>query len=804
MSDGPASFGELLRKLRIASSCSQSELAERSGLSVRGISDLERGARHVPRLETVRMLAEALVLGEDDRAALLAAARPGLARPSHAGQPPTASTSLPVPLTRLIGREAELTALRARLTSDAERLVTLTGPGGSGKTRLAVGLAMRVGELFADGVVFVDLSPLIDPTLVVPTIAAALGVREVTGQPLRETLATFLASKRLLLVLDNCERVLAVAPDIAALLAESPGLVVLATSREPLRVRGEQELPLFPLAVPETEHRLNVDDLAQVPAVTLFVERAKASLPDLTLTADNAAAIVTICQRLDGLPLAIELAAARVKVLPPAALVTRLEHRLPLLTGGSRDLPARQRTMRDAIAWSYDLLSPDEQTLFRRLAVFAGGFTLAAAEAVTEPSGTLSVLDGVVALVDQSLLRQSASGEAEPRYQMLETVREFGLERLASAGESVLVRGQHSRYFLQLSEGRSRGIPILMDPETLARMAPEQDNARLALAWFEEQDDSDALLELSAMLYGLWLARGLHREGLSWLNRALDRSSHTASVARAQALMAAGHLAILQGDYARAATFSTKGVALARELDDPTLGGHAMAIQVGQALTIAGLLAHRLGEQNRAEELATEAYGRLSELDESVPGAIQDTGYAVLLLACIALFQEQFDRAERLCITALDCFQRAGNDWGLSEAQATLGGIRYCLGDIPRAAALYGESLERAHQRNLPILVVSALFGLASVAVTSGSPEAGAHLLGAAEGMSATLGAPMMPRDTPAFARGLAALTTALGEDQLAAMREAGRALNIEVAIADALHVATANAGHVVPDPPGL
>jgi predicted ATPase/transcriptional regulator with XRE-family HTH domain len=530
MSDVPASFGDLLRQRRIAHSLSQAELAERSGLSVRGISDLERGARHAPRLETVRMLADALGLGEDDRAALLAA-RPALARSDDAQEAPPAAVSLPVPLTRLIGREAEVAAIWARLASRDERLVTVTGPGGSGKTRLAIEVAVRVAGQFADGVVFVDLSPLTDSTLVLPTIASTLGVREVAGQPLHETLATFLAPKRLLLLLDNCERVLAAAPDIATLLAASPGLVILVTSREPLHVRGEREFPLLPLAVPAADHRLTVEELAQVPAITLFVERVTAGLPDLALTEDNAAAIATICRRLDGLPLAIELAAARVKVLPPAALLARLEKRLPLLTGGGRDLPARQRTMRDAIAWSYDLLRPEEQALFRRLAVFAGGFTLAAAEAVTEPSEALSVLDGVVVIVEQSLLRQSASSEAEPRYQMLETVREFGLERLASAGESVLVRGQHARYFLQLSEGRSRGIPILMDPETLARMAPEQDNARLALAWFEEQDDSDALLELSAMLYGLWLARGLHQEGLIWLNRALERSSHAASAA---------------------------------------------------------------------------------------------------------------------------------------------------------------------------------------------------------------------------------------------------------------------------------
>jgi predicted ATPase/DNA-binding XRE family transcriptional regulator len=559
---GPASFGDLLRHLRSAASLSQEDLAERSGVSVRGISDLERGARHAPRLETVRMLADALGLGEYDRAALLAAARPVLARSGAAGLVSTASRSLPVPLTRLIGREGELTTLRARL--EKERLVTLTGPGGSGKTRLAIAVAVGMVDAFPDGVSFVDLSPLTDPGLVVPTIAATLGVREVTGQPLLQTLSTFLAPKRLLLLLDNFERVLAGAPDIATLLAASPGLAALITSREPLHVRGEHEFPLLPLAVPEADYPLTVAELGQVPAIMLFLERAMASVPDLALSTNNAAAIAAICRRLDGLPLAIELAAARVKVLPPAALLARLEHRLPLLTGGGQDLPTRQRTMRDAIAWSYDLLAPEEQALFRHLAVFAGGFTLAAAEAVAIPERGLEVLDGVTALVAQSLLHRMPGLDAEPRYQMLETVREFGLERLAAADEMALVRQRHARHFLQLAESRVQGIQILMDLNSLTYVVPEQDNARLALAWFDDQGESEALLRLSAVLYGLWLARGLYQEGLRWLDRALERSRHIASVARAQALMAAAHLATYQGDYARAAIFSAEGVALAR------------------------------------------------------------------------------------------------------------------------------------------------------------------------------------------------------------------------------------------------
>jgi predicted ATPase/DNA-binding XRE family transcriptional regulator len=787
---GTASFGDLLRQVRIAASLSQEGLAERSGVSVRGISDLERGARHAPRLETVRMLADALGLGEDDRAALLAAARPVLARSGAAGLTPTASQSLPVPLTRLIGREGELTTLRARL--EKERLVTLTGPGGSGKTRLAIAVAMGMVDDFADGVSFVDLSPLTDPGLVVPTIAAALGVREVTGQPLLQTLSAFLAPKRLLLLLDNCERVLAAAADIVTLLAASPGLSVLATSREPLRVRGEREFPLLPLPLPAPDRLPAIAELAQVPAVALFVERATAVQPTFALTADNAAAIAATCQQLEGLPLAIELAAARIKVLPPAALLARLERRLPFLTGGGRDLPARQRTMRNAIAWSYDLLSAEEQALFRRLAVFAGGFMLEAAEAMAAPTGDLVILDGVVALVEQSLLRQMPGTDDEPRYQMLETVREFGLEQLAAAGEEDQASGHHARHYLQLAESRVQGIQILMDLDSLAHVAPEQDNVRLALAWFDNQGEIEALLRLSAVLYGLWLARGLYQEGLRWLDRALAQSSEAASIVRVQALMAAAHLAIYYGDYARAAIFSAEGVVLARELDAPTLGREVTALQVGQALTVAGFLAYRQGAYDRAEDLATEAYSWLSNLGDTVPGAIADTGYALLVLGCNALVQEQFDRAGNWVVAALDHFQRAGNDWGLSDAQATLAGIRFCTGDLRRATALYGESLERAYDRNFPILMVSALFGLAAVGAISGQPEAGAHLLGVAEAMTASLGAPMMARDAPAFERGLAALTATLGDERLAAEREAGRALTLEAAIAEAQAVAQA------------
>jgi non-specific serine/threonine protein kinase len=303
---------------------------------------------------------------------------------------------------------------------------------------------------------------------------------------------------------------------------------------------------------------------------------------------------------------------------------------------------------------------------------------------------------------------------------------------------------------------------------------------------------------MSAVLYGLWLARGLYEEGLLWLDRALARSSQAASVVRVQALMAAAHLAIYHGDYGRASMFSAEGVALAREMEEPTLGRQVMALQVGQALTVAGFLAYRQGRYERAEGLATEAYGHLRNLGDTVPGAVADTGYALLVLGCNALVQEQFDPAANWVVAALDHFMRAGNDWGISDAQSTLAGIRYCTGNLLQAAALYAESLERAYDRNFPILVVSALFGLSAVGAVSGQPEAGAHLLGAAEGMTTSLGAPMMAREAPAVERGLAALTTALGEERLAVAREAGRNMSVEQAMTEAQGVVETIAGSAV------
>jgi predicted ATPase/DNA-binding XRE family transcriptional regulator len=780
VSDSPTSFGVLLRQLRSAASLSQEELAERAGLSVRGISDLERGLRHTPRLETVRLLADALALREDERAALLAAARPAVFTWEGATDVRRhPAVSLPAPLTRLIGRETELAALRIKLHDDAVRLLTLTGSGGTGKTRLAIAVAVGMADAYPDGVVFVDLSPLTDPNLVMPTIAAEFGVRESTNHPLRETLSRFLASKQVLLVLDNCERVLAATPELTALLAASPGLTVLATSREPLHVRGEQVYPLSPLPVAASDQVPIVEELAHVPAIALFVERASAMQPAFALTEDNAAAVAAVCRRLDGLPLAIELAAARVTVLQPAALLARLEQRLPLLTGGGHDLPARQRTMRDAIAWSYDLLPPDAQALFRRLAVFAGGFTLTTAEAVAGTDGAHPVLDGVVTLVEQSLLRQVSSSDVEPRYLMLETVREFGLERLVVAGEDDDARQRHADYFLRRSDRLARGPQMLQSLVNLTGVAAEHDNVRLALDWFDDRGDIDALLRLSPMLYGLWFQRGLYREARQWVEQALARSTHTASVARGEALVAAGFMAAFQGDHTRADMFVDQGLALARELDDPVL--------IGDALAYTALICYRRGEFARADALLDEALTLLRDRAHITSGAL-----TLQLPGDVAQAQERFDLAANRYREAIDHFQAPGYSWGLSDAQAGLAGVSYCVGDYGQATALYTESLDRAYDLNFTHLVASALLGLAAVTAAFGRPEEGAHFLGAAEGMMDALGAPMFPRDLPVLARGLVAMRLVLEEEHLATAREVGRSMSGDQVVAKARSMAAA------------
>jgi predicted ATPase len=481
-------FGAALKRYRLAAGLTQEALAERARLSARAVSDLERGVNRAPRPGTLALLAKALRLGPEARAALTAAAAPPAA--GAALGPPRLPHNLPAPLTSFVGREREARAVEDLVRRGAARLVTLTGAGGSGKTRLALRVAAGLRPAFADGVCFVALAAVADGAGLLPALAQALGVRAAPGFPLHGRLVEALRGRELLLLLDNFEHLLPGAPPVAELLAACPGLTVLVTSRAALRLSGEREFPVPPLALPDPRRPPGAEDLTRFEATRLFVERAQAVRPAFRPAAADAAAVAAICARLDGLPLALELAAARIKLLPPRALLAQLEGgpagaALRLLTGGLRDAPARQRTLRATIAWSHDLLAPDERRLFRRLAVFARGCTLGAADAVCAGAGPGpppgGLVEGLASLVEKSLLSAEHEIAGEARFLMLETVREFGLEQLAAAGEEAAVRAAHARYYLALVEAAG---PVLFGTEgARRRLAVEQDNIRLALRW---------------------------------------------------------------------------------------------------------------------------------------------------------------------------------------------------------------------------------------------------------------------------------------------------------------------------------
>src|SRR5215203_4806389 len=444
--------------------------------------------------------------------------------------------NLPLQPTPLVGREREVEEISERLRSEQVHLLTLTGPGGTGKTRLALQAAADLLEEFEDGVFFVALATITDPELVPSTIAGPLGVKESAEQPLLETLKSFLQQKHLLLLLDNFEQVLEAAPLVGELVAADPKLKILATSRIPLRLYGEQEYMVPPLALPDPRVLPPLEVLAQYEAVRLFVERARAVKPDFEVTNESAPAVAEICARLDGLPLAIELAAARTKLLPPQALLSRLSNRLQLLKGGARNLPARQQTLRGTISWSYNLLNEEEKTLFWRLSVFSGGSTLEAIEEICDPEGDIDVLEGVDSLVEKSLLRQEEGVGEEPRFVMLETVHEYAREKLEESGEAEKIKRAHAEHFLAMAEEANAELRGPEAAKGLERLEVEHDNMRAALSWAIGRQKVELGLRLAGALWRFWSVRGHYGEGRRWLEGALVAGGRGSTASRATAL----------------------------------------------------------------------------------------------------------------------------------------------------------------------------------------------------------------------------------------------------------------------------
>lgn len=691
------------------------------------------------------------------------------------------TNNLPAEPTSLIGRATEVTAVENLLQREEVRLLTLTGPGGIGKTRLALQVAANVIDNFEDGVFLIALGTIADPDLVASTIAQTLSVRETGGQPLIDSLVDYLRNKQMLLLLDNFEQVVSAAPIAAALLAACPRLKFLVTSRAPLHLRGEHQFVVPCLALPNPKQLPPIESLSQYAAVALFIQRALAVNRHFAVTNENAPAVAEICTRLDGLPLAIELAAARIKLLPPQTILARLESRLKVLTDGARDLPARQQTMRGAIAWSYGLLDKSEQTLFRRLAVFSGGFELDAAEAVcncaNDPQS--EVLDGIASLVDKSLLRQEEGLRGEARFVMLETVREYGLESLSMSGESGALRKQHSRFFLSLAEEAEPHLTVAKQQVWLERLEENLENLRAALRWILERGEVDEGLRMASALWWFWHIRGYLSEGRGWLEaflRLAESSDVTPSV-RAKALNAAGGLATDQGDLEQAVKRYAESLAVAQQFGDR----RRQAI----SLNNLGTVAQTKGDYDRAAALFDESLLITRELGDKQSNAI-----LLLNLGVLAGIQRRYDRAATLFNESLSIAQELDNKWFMAALLNSRADVAQYEGDFERAVALYKESLAIRQVLGDKIGIASCLEGLAGSAYAQTLLERCARLLAAAQAICDAIGASLQRTISPVHGYSLAAVRTGLSDRVFEAAWAHGETMTIEQAIAYAFEEA--------------
>jgi len=625
--------------------------------------------------------------------------------------------NLPVQLTSLIGREQEIAAVCQLLQRQEVRLLTLTGPGGTGKTRLGLQVAAELSGTFSDGVFFVNLAPLSDPELVVPTIAQVLGLKEAASQPLLDLLSAWLREKELLLLLDNFEQVAEAAVEVSALLARCPQLNVLVTSRAVLHLSGEHEFPVPPLSLPNPSHLPDLETLSQYEAVALFIARTQAVKPEFQVTNANAPAVAEICVRLDGLPLAIELAAARSKMLPPQALLARLGQRFTLLTSGAQDVPARQQTLRNTIAWSYDLLDAGEQQLLRRLSVFGGGATQEALAALYTTLGDEpgQVLDGIASLIDKSLLRQSEQEAGEPRFVMLETIREYGREALTAHGEMEATSQSHAVYYLELAEAAELEWEGTQESAWFVRLEQEHDNLRAAMSWLLERREAEMTLRLGAALWSFWQENSYFHEGWNFLERALEGSEEVAVSVRAKALWAAGNLAGWLNHFERGESLCQESLTLFRVIGD-TKG-------MGTALLHLALVA-----QFRCDfEAARSLYEESLVLSREV-GNKSVVAWALSFMAMVDILQGEYTKARPLLEECLALFREMGNKSGVANSLLWSVGALISQGDLARAHAVAEECLALCREIGSKSVEASVLTGLGEIAFFQGDRTT-AHLL---------------------------------------------------------------------------
>jgi predicted ATPase len=733
------------------------------------------------------------------------------------GQVETRSSNLPVSRTGFVGREKELASAQELLLRHDVRLLTITGPGGIGKTRLAVEVANGLSASFSGGVHFVPLSPLSDPDLIVSVIVQTLGIREARGQLSLEILKRNLQDSLrapMLFVLDNFEHLIQAAPIVAELLAMAPHLKILVTSRSALHVYGEHEFPVPPLALPDARSAPSLETLSQCPAVALFVQRAVAAKPDFELNRENATVIGEICARLDGLPLAIELAAARIKVLSPASMLTRLASRLQLLTGGARDLPRRQQTLRAAMDWSHDLLNAAEQRLFRRLSVFVGGCDLEGVEAACDTKGDLDLdlLDGMAAMVDRSLVQQVDHANGESRFMMLETIREYALEKLRASGELALTKRSHAAYCLVLSEEETTEQG---STKWLERFGLEHDNFRAALEWLTETGDAEWGLRLGTALFRFWEIREFLAEGRDRLGRLLKLpGAASPTKLRARALFVAGVLAGAQGDYASTERLIRESENIARQLGDKTgvaVSLNALAVFARDHGDLA--LAHNLLEESLAfwrESGDQAAIARaLSNLANVLKLQRDYERARALYVECFTIFCGLGDRAgvawslnyqgdvsrdqgdsevaRVLYQQALVIFRELNDRWGVAGTLADLGSLAREQQDRPTAHSLYRESItifqELQHKRGIARLLEC----FACSAAAESQAARALRLAGAAAALRQNIGAPLAPAEQTKLETSLEPARQAVSNTAGATAWLEGWALPPEKAIAEVL-----------------